>query len=134
MVDPAQHPQKPQCRIMSPVNGSIVSGAIRIRGEAINGTNSLRFVQVRIDGHEWLNTSGRERWTIVLNTGKFGNGKHVLEARASDGNLFSNSSSIIIHTNNPNVSKSEFLWYAPVIAFLIIAGIALILFHQKRSK
>jgi hypothetical protein len=134
LVDTARHPQKPQCTILSPVNGSIVSGAVRIRGEAINGTNPVRFVQIRIDGHEWMNTSGRERWTIVLTTGEFGNGKHVLEARASDGNLFSNSSSIILNTNNPNAAKSEFSWYAPVVSFLILIGIALILFRQKRKK
>lgn len=125
--------EKPQCFIIFPVNGSKLKGQIQIRGKAINGTLPLSSVQVRIDDGNWQTATGLDNWTLSLETNKLTIGKHIIEARASDGSFFSDTTFVEFSTYraNANVIIETTPWYLLIIIIIIVA-VGLGIFIIKR--
>jgi len=90
--------RRPDIRISAPTNGSrfraIGSGSINITGTAINGSRPLERVQVRIDGGEWADAIGLDRWWLGIELRALGVGTHRIEARAFDGTLYSENATV----------------------------------------
>jgi hypothetical protein len=117
---------RPLCRIVYPGNGSEARGQISVRGTAGKGSLPLVLVQLRLDGRDWSGATGLENWSFSLDTARLKNGAHHIDARAYDGQLYSNTTSIDFSVNNiaPQVSKIDFQWYIASILIMmaIIAG------------
>ena len=127
-------PEKPRCTISSPINGSKVSGRVQISGTAMNGSIPITSIQVRIDGGRWMNAIGLANWTITVDMSKSGNGKHMLEARAFDGDLYSDPATIDVKVNNPQprVYVEGAYWWMAIIIILVVVSIIIILrFRMK---
>jgi hypothetical protein len=99
VIDPA-NVQRPVCEITLPANGSGVRGDIFVTGRVVRGSLPTVAVQIRIDGGEWLNATGAEEWSLSVKTTLLRNGAHTIEARAFDGNLYSDIASTMIEVNN----------------------------------
>jgi N-acetylneuraminic acid mutarotase len=134
-VIPRPPQERPRCTITSPVNGSTIDGLIQIRGNAIKGSNPLSTIQINIDGSQWLNATGLETWSYTYDVSKLKNGNHRIEARAFDGFLFSNQTSIIINVQNPepNVRVEQAAWWAPIAIIIAIVIVAVFLLRRKKS-
>ena len=129
-------PEKPQCTIVYPLNGSKVGGRIMIRGMAINGTLPLTIIQVRIDGGDWMTAVGLKNWTLSVNLGQSKNGRHTIEARAFDGSLYSDTASVSFSVVNPEpgVSLGGDQWCLPAIIITVVAGIGVLIMLWKKKR
>jgi hypothetical protein len=76
---------RPKDEYTSPKEGQKVGGKLAVNGKTMKGTLGIETVQVRTDGGGWADASGNSTWTFTLDTTRFKNGKHTLEARAFDG-------------------------------------------------
>ena len=135
-VIPKPPPEKPRCVITYPTNGSKIGGTVTVKGIAINGSSLLTLIQVRIDGGDWKNTVGLKNWSISVDMGKMNNGKHKIEARAFDGNLYSDTASVTFSVYNPGplVSVEGALWWVAIIIVLVAIGVILVIICQSQRK
>jgi hypothetical protein len=94
----------------------------------------LTIIQVRIDGGSWMNGLGLGNWNLSINTASLAEGRHEIEARAFDGTLYSNTTSVEITVYRPEsrVTLEPFPFYIPVI--LIAAAIGLGVFYESRRR
>jgi len=136
VLEPPIPPIPPTCKITSPANGSKVSGTIHIRGTAAIGRLPLSSVFVRIDGSDWKLATGLENWSLPVDTSSLAGGKHKIEARAFDGALYSNTTSVQITVQRPEsvVTTEPFPLYLVVILVVIILGLGVYLLSRKKSK
>jgi hypothetical protein len=128
-------PEKPQCTIVYPLNGSKVGGHKQIRGTAINGTLPLTIIQVRIDGGDWMTAVGLKNWTLTVNFGQAKNGRHIVEARAFDGSRYSDTASVSFSVINPepSVSSGGTPWCLPAAIIAIVAGLGVLLILRRKK-
>jgi len=122
---PENHP--PTISIISPQNGSTVSGVVTIKGTAYDEDGDSITVEIRIDGGEWENIGG-ENWSYSLNTTGMKNGEHVVYVRAYDGNEYGNIDSIKIVVKNEEGGGESNLNLIIIIAvaaavIIVIAGV-----------
>jgi len=119
VVNTENHP--PIVSIVSPKNGSTVSGMIIIKGTAQDEDNDGITVEIRIDGGKWNTVTGATSWNYSIDTSKLSNGEHVIYARAYDGKEYGDTVSIKIMVNN--VTPGEGGGFNPLIMVGIIAGV-----------
>jgi len=130
---PKPPPVAPGCSIISPANMTRVKGKISIRGIAVRGSANIVNVSLRIDGGDWSVASGTENWSFGLDTASLPNGRHVVEARAFDGGLFSEPRSIDITVGNPKsgVTTDDLPFCLPVI--VVFGGLAVAILSWRLS-
>ncbi len=94
------HP--PVVEILSPQNGSTVSGTITIQGKATDedGNETLQKVEIRVDGGEWKVADGTTLWSYSWDTTKVANGLHEIEVRSYDGTDYSDIAKVIVNVQN----------------------------------
>jgi len=97
---------RPACAVLRPADGDRVQGRIAVSGSAENGSRKLTAVEIRVDGTDWQAVSGLRAWRFPIDTRRLGNGEHVVEARAFDGTVYSETSSIRIFVYDPGVEPS----------------------------
>ncbi len=92
----------PEIEILSPSDGSIVSGVVTIQGKAwdVDGNETIQKVEIKIDNGEWKEASGTISWSYSWDTTKVANGLHKIETRCYDGVDYSSIVSINITVNN----------------------------------
>jgi hypothetical protein len=68
--------------------------------------------------------------------GKMDNGKHKIEARAFDGNLYSDTASLSFSVFNPEplVSVEGALWWVAIIIVLVAIGVIFVAIYQSQRK
>jgi hypothetical protein len=135
-VIPKPPPEKPRCVITYPTNSSKIGGMVTIKGTAVDDSSPLSLIQVRIDGANWVNANGLKNWTVAVDMGKMNNGKHKIEARAFDGNLYSDTATVTFSVYNPEplVSVEGALWWVAIIIVLVAIGITLVTIRQSQRK
>jgi hypothetical protein len=135
-VIPKPPPEKPRCVITYPANGSKIGGMVSVKGTAANGSSPLILIQVRIDGANWKNAVGLKNWTVAVDMGKMNNGNHKIEARAFDGNLYSDTASVTFSVYNPEplVSVEGALGWIIIIIVLVAIGVIFVAIHQSQRK
>jgi hypothetical protein len=135
-VIPKPPPEKPRCVITYPTNGSKIGGMVTVRGTAVNGSSPLSLIQVRIDGGNWKNAVGLKNWSISVDMGKMNNGKHKIEARAYDGNLYSDTAFVSYSVYNPEPLISVEGGLGWIIIFVVLAaiGVSLVIVRQVQGK
>ncbi len=84
IADPIFESIPPTVVINSPVNGSSVTGAVSITGNASDNV-AVAKVEVSIDNGGWSIATGTTNWSFSLNTATMLNGLHTISARATDG-------------------------------------------------
>jgi hypothetical protein len=90
-ITPADHP--PEISGLSIEDGQRVRDIISIEGDA-SDDGTVEMVQARIDGGEWVDVEGTDRWTHGLDTTSLSHGNHTLEIRGWDGNQWSDPVSV----------------------------------------
>ncbi|UCE36873.1 MAG: hypothetical protein JSW00_15410 [Thermoplasmata archaeon] len=74
----------PNIQITSHSGGEIVSGTLQIKGTAADHDGNVELVEVRIDNSIWYTAMGTASWAYNWDTATYGNGEHVIYARAKD--------------------------------------------------
>lgn len=118
---------RPSLTILYPTEGWLVRGTITATGVSANGTNSAIAVMLRLDGGPWFEAAGTNSWSYTLDSTGLLNGKHTLEARAFDGNTFSDMSYVQFYVVNPDPPNTigDFPWSLVLLALWALAGIGL---------
>jgi hypothetical protein len=119
---------KPVCKILGPLNGTIVRGRFLANGTALNGSFGIVRVQVRIDQRDWLE-AGRSsgNWSLELDTRHVPNGPHVVETRAFDGRNYSDPELVAVHVRNPERDFDTSWSPAGLIGLSVFLAAALLL-------
>ena len=123
----------PTVTLLSPANGSELSGTISISGTA--GDNiALSRVEVSIDAGAFAQASGLSNWSYGINTLTLSNGTHAIAVRAVDTSSNTASMSITINVQNvvipppdttpPNLSIGSPVNGSSVSASISISGTA----------
>ncbi len=131
---PARPQIPPTCKISSPANGSKVGALIEIRGTATAGRLPLSAVLVRIDGGAWKPAVGLENWTFSMNTASLSDGRHRIEARSSDGSLYSNATSVDILVRQPEPVTTTELCPVYIPIMLIVATAVFIVYFLAGKR
>lgn len=133
---PPPPPEPPHCSISSPSNGSTVKGSMHVTGTAVSGSSPLRAVHFRIDGGNWTDALGLENWTQVVDTDALARGRHRLEARATDGTLYSGAASVdfVVARPEPAVSTKDSSWVLPAVLFVIISSVGMFLAMRWKKR
>jgi hypothetical protein len=92
---------KPACSILAPANGTLVSGKVTLTGTARNGSAPIRMVSARIEGGRWVEAAGTSKWSVELDLAGLPDGPRNVTARASDGQNYSDQSTIQIIIKQP---------------------------------
>ena len=111
---------KPECAFWT-ARAEVKRGdRVVLNGTACDGTRDVIVVQVRVDGGPWHNASGLLAWTYVLETSALEPGTHVVEARAHDGTLHSDSVQMELVVKPQDRVREE-----PLPPYWLIAALAL---------
>lgn len=86
--------------ILGPAERARVSGAVEVRGQAADPEGAPYRVLVRVDGGEWRQAEGTERWTFVWNSSLAANGPHVIEAVAKSPARSSVTARVTVFADN----------------------------------
>jgi N-acetylneuraminic acid mutarotase len=137
----------PKCSIKYPDDGAKVSGNITITGIAGKGFRALQRVEIQLDGGNWTPAERLENWTLVLDTGNLGDGRHVIRARAFDGRYYSENATVTITVDNaaPNppmpprlpedvsVAENVCPWMI-LVAVILTIGVSAALYNRTRKS
>ncbi len=98
----------PSVAIISPVNGTSVSGTFAVSGTAFDNV-AVSSVGVSLDGGAYSVASGTSNWSLSLNSLSLANGSHTLQAKAWDnsGNAsISGSISLTVSNSVPVITSA----------------------------
>jgi len=90
----------PSVSILSPVDGSMVSGNITIEGIANDRDGMVKKVEVKIDNGLWKLAIGTTSWKYEWYTTSIENGNHTIYARSYDGEDYSSIDSVNVKVFN----------------------------------
>jgi len=127
-------PVPPGCSITFPAGGAWIRGKIRVAGTATCGTLPLWMVQVRINGKSWMTAVGCERWSLQIDTRKMTDGTYTIDARAFDGSLYSNTTSVSVTVENHDKTSTGVLSPNNISAAVLVGVVALVCFLMFRRK
>jgi|GEM_PF-1005011 len=83
--------------IISPADGSGVSGTVKVKGIAEDG----KTVEIKVDNGSWKKVDGTFLWNFDINTEKIANGEHHIYARCGNS-----SAEITLHVSNEGKTPS----------------------------
>jgi len=117
-------------------DGDTLKGRVHIGGQMILEPSTVQRVEVQVGDSEWMTAKfSEDRWSYDLDTTAFDDGEYVLRARAFDGAVYSDVSSVMIKIKNEKEKRSPLVWIAAVLIVLaIVALIGLILFLLSKRK
>ena len=118
-----------------PVDGSFASGSFKVEGVASDDRDVQR-VDVRVGDGTWEEADGTGEWSLVVETGELEEGWLTIEARAFDGDLYSDTGSLRIYYS-PLTSIDEdpnHLWLAVVIVVVILAAAGIMLMRRASRE
>jgi len=88
----------PQVNLLSPLNGSTVSGEVELNAKATDDNGILR-VDFSVDG-TFIGTSAENLYTFVWDSSTVENGIHTITATVLDTVLQKGSSSVVVNVDN----------------------------------
>jgi hypothetical protein len=122
----------PTVTITSPSDLQRISGTLNIQGSADDPDGDVVWVEIRIDGSQWIFALGTTSWSFGLDTTFYPEGEHILKARAFDGEDYSEEAVITIVVDN-EVDDSEKdeqgnqLWILILIFIIVIVVVVAII-------
>jgi hypothetical protein len=96
----------PMVEITSHSDLQRVSGTLNIKGTAEDPDGYVVWVEIRIDGSQWVPALGTTSWDFEFDTTFYPEGEHIVKARAYDGEDYSEEAVITIVVDN-EVDDSE---------------------------
>lgn len=90
---------QPYVEITSHLGGETLEGTVEIRGTA-SDDGGVTMVMLRVDDGEWTPVNGTESWDHDLDTTTLPDGPYWIEARASDGQLYSEVDRLFVVVDN----------------------------------
>ena len=126
----------PRCEITYPKDNDTVRGVITLRGTAVRGLAMVWKVELRVDNGPWMEARGTENWSLELDTGKYRDGKHTIEARALEPELVSESCiiSLIIDNSVEGGRAQEISPWLVVSVALPVAIIVVFIVYLSRGR
>jgi len=124
---------KAKVAIDRPSENEKVKGKMIVSGTATKGTLEVVSAQVRIDGGDWIDVAGNYTWQYSLDTTRLKNGKHLLEARAFDGNDYSDLASVNFTVDNQKAQGKGFI-PGFEIGLLFVALMIVVYLHVGRQR
>lgn len=104
--------------ITSPEEGMEINDDFHIGGTA-SPNGSVERVEVRLDGHKWLNASGTDEWSYWVGSDTLEHGPNVIEARAWGGEGYSPIVSRSYTMNNrPTITGAGWTMYPTSMHFM----------------
>ena len=91
--------------MISPANGSTVSGDVNITGNASGPEGATLSVNLSIDGGPWYPVNGNASWFWLWGTGATPAGAHRLSAEVSDGTDEANTSITVLVENSVTMPR-----------------------------
>jgi len=112
--------QPPVLTILHPENNSVVSGIVSIQGTVYDPESNSTYVEVIIDGGEWLKITNISLWNYQFETTQLKNGGCFISFRAFDGQNYSNSQTLyLILKNDKDETEGGFILPNPTTAGII---------------
>jgi len=90
---------KPTVGIIFPTDGTEVKKTFTIHGTA-SDDNNVEKVEIKIGDENWTIVDGTTTWNYSWDSTNMDNGDYVIQARAYDGQEYSNIDSIMVKVNN----------------------------------
>ncbi|MBI4392883.1 MAG: PQQ-binding-like beta-propeller repeat protein [Euryarchaeota archaeon] len=115
----------PNVTVEFPIQGDTVTGVVDVIGRATDpdSPTQVRFVEWRIDSGLWRRANGTATWLAKWDTATIAQGVHVLQARASDGNLVSEPVNVTLFVSQGGGGRIPLTPEIIVVAFAIAASI-----------
>ncbi len=124
---------RPRCTIASPANGSSVSGTVEVNGTASDSDGSVERVEIRLDGGPWQSAAGTDVWTFAWGAGSAGPGPHTIEARAFDGEAYSDVALVTVEIHAaPGGPPPAPLYLVVGVGAVAVVALALLLLRRRR--
>ena len=95
----------PIVSITFPLTGTIVSGDVEIRGEAIDSDGIIQKVEIKTDNSSWNVVNGTSPWSTLCNTHLIPNGDHRIYVRSYDGRNYSPIHNITVTVFNNHLPQ-----------------------------
>ena len=125
---------RPTVLVQRPAANEKVKGKFTVSGTAVKGTLEVANVQVRVDGGDWVDAAGNYTWQYGLDTTKLKNGKHRLEARAFDGNDYSDIAKVDFSVDNQKAQAKGFIPMTDGWMLILLLAAAGTLVSARRQK
>jgi len=92
----------PEVEIEAPEDGDELSDLVTIEGTATdeNGDETIKKVEISIDGEDWEEAEGTESWKFEWDTTTIEDGEHTITSRAYDGEEYSEEIEITVNVLN----------------------------------
>jgi parallel beta-helix repeat protein len=130
----------PICTIISPENGSVVSGTIWLDGNASDSDGTVEKVEMRIDDGPWVEVYGTDLWTQLWASSNVSDGNHTLYFRSFDGEDYSIVVNITVRVDNyeppPPAEPKDVIWIALLAVTIAVVALMLIVYflYRRRKK
>lgn len=110
--------KKPIISIRYPSNNSVVHSIVMISGLAYDpdGEEDLTAVEIKINDEEWHTADGTTQWSFEWNAYDYEDGTYTITARAWDGKEYSDTETITLIVDNPDIVESSSHKWAIFIA------------------
>jgi outer membrane protein assembly factor BamB len=115
----------PNVTVEFPIQGDTVTGIVDVIGRSSDpdSPTQVRFVEWRIDSGVWRKANGTATWLAKWDTAPIAQGVHVLQARASDGNLVSEPVNVTLFVSQGGGGRIPVTPGIVVVAFALAAAI-----------
>ena len=122
----------PEVEIKSPSEGDSIEGRLVVKGVASDDW-SVHSVLVRVDGGEWENASGTEKWQFDIPGDRLLDGSHTIEAMSFDGSKYSEVHEIEIdHTEvDPRTTEQ---WPIIILLVLIVCSMVTVYLIIRKER
>jgi len=99
--------EKPSLEILYPKDDMSVFDLVMVSGTASDAMNKLVDVEVKINDNPWENATGTYNWSFNWNTYNLSHGFYEIQARAWNGNVYSDVEKVTLYVDNPDEILSE---------------------------
>jgi hypothetical protein len=123
---------EPTVSFINPQSNDVIYDEIFIHVEAEDEIDNIERIEIRVDDNNWFLISETATGYYTMDVSEVGTGKHVLYARAFDGELYSEEEFVIIEIQEADEGGTlqvDDPGFIILIAFIIIPIIAAILLY-----
>ena len=95
----------PTVSITFPLTGTVVSGEVKIQGEADDSDGLIQKVEIKIDNSAWSSVNGTTTWSTLWNTHLIPNDNYRIYVRSYDGEKYSHNQEITVTVFNNHLPQ-----------------------------
>ena len=123
---------KPTVEIIFPNDGTEVKKTFTIHGTAsdADGNGTIQKVEIKIGDGDWKVVNGTTSWSYTWDSTSVDNGNYTIQARAYDGQEYSNIYSITVKVNNEKGGGGGIPGFEMLA---LLAAMAVVVLARKRK-